>query len=176
VPVAPTTETATDRRTILVGGVGELYQGDLHLGHVVLERLSGGAGLAADVLVEDLGYGAVAVLQRLQELRPRALVLVGAARRGRRPGTVEVRRVEPRQLDPEHVRQAVAEAVTGYVSIDLVLEVAQGFRALPPLTVVVEVEPARTDVATRLSPSVERRLEEILEAVRGEVAAAGRSA
>ena len=174
-PVAAT-EEATAGTTILVGGVGELYQGDLHFGRVAVERLAGDGRLGPGVLVEDLSYGAVAVLQRLQELRPRALVLVGAARRGRTPGCVELRRVEPRELTPQHVREAVAEAVTGYVSIDLVLEVAQGFGALPPVTVVVEVEPARTDVATRLSPAVAGRLEQVLDAVRGEVTAAARSA
>ncbi|MGH9281391.1 MAG: hypothetical protein ACRD0S_00475, partial [Acidimicrobiales bacterium] len=73
---------------VLVGGVGELYQGDLDLGRVAVERLAQEA-LGDHVAVEDLHYGAVAVAQRLEELRPAHLVLVGGVARDRAPGTVE---------------------------------------------------------------------------------------
>ena len=78
--------------TILVGGVGQLYQGDLDLGRRAVERLRQ-EHLAAGVLVEDLHYGAVAVAQRLRDVAPDALVVVGAEVHGRTPGTVERRRV-----------------------------------------------------------------------------------
>lgn len=130
--------------TVLVGGVGELYQGDLDVGRRAAERLAG-AGLGPGVLVEELHYGAVAVAQRLEELRPHTLVLVGAAARGRAPGTVERRRLRHVDLDPADVQAAVHDAVTGYVAIDLVVEVGWGLRALPPRTVTVEVEPAPVD-------------------------------
>ena len=73
------------RLTVVVGAVSQLYQGDLDFGRIALERLSE-AGLGAGVALEPFDYGAVAVVQRLQELRPRALVLLGAQARGRRPG------------------------------------------------------------------------------------------
>jgi hypothetical protein len=63
----------------------------------------------------------------------------------------------------------VAEALTGYVSIDLLLEVASGLGALPGRTVTVEVEPARLDPCDRLSPQAEAGLEQALELVRAEV-------
>lgn len=153
---------------VLVGGVGQLYQGDLDLGRVAAERLAGEA-LGPDVLVEDLHYGAVAVAQRLQDLRPRALVLVGAEERGRAPGTVQRRRVHLPDLPPGRLQQAVADAVTGYVTIDLVLEVARALGALPARTTVVEVEPARTDPGERLSPEGQAGLEAALALVRTEV-------
>ena len=62
---------------ILVGGVGELYQGDLDLGRRAVERL-GTEDLGPGVLVEELHYGAVAVAQRLEDLRPDLLILIGA--------------------------------------------------------------------------------------------------
>jgi Ni,Fe-hydrogenase maturation factor len=102
--------------TVLVGGVGQLYQGDLDLGRLAAERLAAEA-LGPDVLVEELHYGAVAVAQRLEELRPRALVLVGAVARGRRPGTVERRLIRNLHLPPERVQRAVGDAVTGYVTL-----------------------------------------------------------
>jgi hydrogenase maturation protease len=160
---------------ILVGGVGQLYQGDLDLGRRAAERLAR-EQLGEDVVVEDLYYGAVAVAQRLEELRPDALVLVGAEPRGRRPGTVERRPVERLELTPAQVQAAVGDAVTGYVAIDLVLEVAHGLGALPPQAVAIEVEPAAVEPSLTLSLVAEQALERALALVRDEVRAAARPA
>jgi hydrogenase maturation protease len=154
--------------TTLVGGVGQLYQGDLDLGRVAAERL-GAMDLGHGVVVEDLHYGAIAVTQRLEDLRPDALVLVGAATRGRAPGTVERRRVSPQPVEVERFRESVEQAGTGEVSIDLLVEVAAGFAALPARTVCIEVEPMRTDPATELSNEARIGLDGALELVRAEV-------
>jgi hydrogenase maturation protease len=154
--------------TVLVGGVYELFQGDLDLGRLAADRLRA-EPVGDDVLVEDLHYGAVAVVQRLQELEPEALVLVTAVRRGRRPGTVERRRVEPAPVDPTAFQAAVGDAVTGYVHVDLLVEVATGFGVLPARTVVVEVEPEHVGPGEGLSASAAEALDEAVERVRAEV-------
>lgn len=154
--------------TVLVGGVGQLYQGDLDLGRLAAERLAA-EPLSGGVIVEELHYGAVAVLQRIEELGARALVLIGAAERGRPPGAVQRRRIHPTALPAEQVQQAVRDAVTGYVTIDLLIEVAAGFGALPGRTVSVEVEPERSGPVEGLSPLAASGLEEALRLVRTEV-------
>lgn len=155
--------------TTLVGGVGQLYQGDLDLGRRAVERLTG-EDLGHDVLVEELHYGAVAVAQRLEDVRPSMLVLVGAAPRGRQPGTVERRRIRSPDLEPADVQRAVADAVTGYVTIDLVVEVGWGFGALPNRTVAVEVEPTPvTGPSETLSEPATEGLERACALVRAEV-------
>ena len=156
---------------VVVGGVGHLYQGDLDLGRVAVERLAH-EDLGSQVAVEEFSYGAVAVAQRLAELKPRLLVLVGAKERGRRPGTVEKREVRPLRRASAVVQGAIADAVTGYIDLDLVLEVADGLGALPPRVVTVEVEPATTEPAEQLSPEADTGLARALELVREEVAAA----
>ena len=161
-PAAPT--------EIVVAGVAELFQGDLDLGRRAVEILAA-EELGEGVLVEELSYGAVAVAQRLEDLRPAALILVGAAERGRAAGAVERREVPGRRLSPEDAQLAVGDAVTGYVSIDLVVQVAQALGALPPATVAIEVEPASTEVSEVLSPEAEAGLVEALELVRAEVRA-----
>lgn len=137
--------------TVLIGGVSQLYQGDLDLGRRAADRLSR-EDLGRGVVVEDLHYGAVAVAQRLEELSPDALILVGAAERGRPPGTVERRCIRDPKRPAAAFQQAVGDAVTGYVTIDLVVEVAAGLELLPALTVAVEVEPASTAPSEELSP------------------------
>ncbi len=154
--------------SVLVGGVGQLFQGDLDVGRLAVERLMA-EPLGRDVHVEDLHYGAIAVTQRLEELGVDALVLVGAAARGRPAGVVERRRIRDLSLTTEQVQRAVGDAATGYVTVDLVVEVSAGFGVLPERTVVVEVEPAETTVGERLSPAVEAALPQALELVRAEV-------
>lgn len=153
--------------TTLVGGVGELWQGDLDVGRRAVDALTA-EDLGHGVLVEELHYGAVAVVQRLQEMAPQTLVLVGAAVRGRPPATLERRRLDPADLPVPQLQAAVADAVTGYVGIDLVVEVASGLGALPPRTVAVEVEPATT-AGEHLSDEVAAVLPRLLELVRAEV-------
>ncbi|MPZ66922.1 MAG: hypothetical protein GEU83_15895 [Pseudonocardiaceae bacterium] len=148
--------------------MSQLYQGDFDLGRLAAERLYS-EPLGRGVLVEELHYGAVAVVQRLDDIDPHALVLVGAEARGRVPGTVERRRVHAAGLSDEQVQQAVRDAVTGYVTIDLLVEVASGLDALPRRTVSIEVEPVHTDSGDELSPAARTGLEEALRLVHAEV-------
>jgi hypothetical protein len=154
--------------TVLVGGVSELFQGDLDLGRLAVERLRT-EDLGPGVVVEELHYGAVAVAQRLEDLRPPALVLISAVRRGRAPGTVERRALDPPELSPGEVQAAVGDAVTGYVHPDLVVEVAAALGALPSRTVAVEVEPEFTGSGVGLSRPAASGLQVALDLVRAEV-------
>jgi hypothetical protein len=148
--------------------VSELYQRDLDLGRLAVERLTC-EELGAGVLVEELHYGAVAVVQRLEDLRPQTLILVSAVRRDRPPGTVERRRLAAPELDVADVQAAVGDAVTGYVHPDLVVEIAAALGALPPRTVAVEVEPEVVGSGEGLSATAASALEVALDLVRVEV-------
>jgi hypothetical protein len=160
--------------TILVGGVSELFHGDLDIGRLVVERLlaDGASGWDAGVVVEELHYGAVAVAQRIAELAPSALILVGAVQRGRAVGSVRRRRVHPPSLSPAELQAAVGGAVTGYVDIDLVIEVATALGVLPAHTVSIEVEPSEIGPGEGLSAAGVQALEAALALVRREVARA----
>ena len=153
----------------VVGGVAHLFQGDLDLGRRAVELLAHD-DLGPGVFVEEFSYGAVAVAQRLEELRPDVLVLLGAKKRGRPAGTVERREVVALPRPANVVQAAVADAVTGYIDLDLVLEVAHGLGALPPRTVTIEVEPATVEPSTTLSVAAQEALVEALRLVRIEVA------
>jgi hydrogenase maturation protease len=156
----------------LVGGVGELYQHDLDVGRRVVELLGAG-DLPPGVEVEELFYGAVAVAQRIEDLRPDTVVLIGAVARDRPPGTVERRRVTAPDLPVAVRQQAVGDAVTGYVAIDLVVEVLVALLdELPPRMVTIELEPAVTGPGTELSAAAEAALPRLVEMAHGEIARA----
>jgi len=154
--------------SVLVGGVSELFQHDLDLGRLAIEQLQG-EQLGHGVRVEELHYGAVAVAQRLEDLRPQALILISAVQRGRPPGTVERRRVQPPELSTADVQAAVGDAVTGYVHPDLVIEIATALGFLPARTIAVEVEPEITGSGEGLSASAAEGLQVALALVRAEV-------
>lgn len=154
--------------TALVGGVSELFQHDLDLGRLAVEALRAEV-LGAGVVVEELHYGAVAVAQRLEELRPQALVLVSAVQRGRAPGSVTRVRIDPPALDPAAAQAAVGDAVTGYVHPDLVVEIAAALGVLPRRTVTVEVEPKVLGPGEGLSDAAAEGLRTALDLVRAEV-------
>ena len=162
------TDAAPGDVTVLVGGVSELFQSDLDLGRLAVTRLQA-EELGPGVAVEDLHYGAVAVAQRLEELRPGTLVLISAVARGRVPGAVERRRVDPPRLKTADVQAAVGDAVTGYVHPDLVVEIAAALEVLPERTVAIEVEPEATGSGEGLSAAAAVGLEEALALARTEV-------
>jgi len=154
--------------TTLVGGVGELFQGDLDLGRLAAERLQDEAR-PARIMVEELHYGAVAVVQRIQELRADSMILVGAVRGDRPPGSVLRRLVAPVSLSAGEMQAAVGDAVTGYVGIELIIEVAAGLGALPARTVVVQVEPEHVGPGEGLTATATAGLERAVELVRTEI-------
>lgn len=153
---------------IVIGGVSHLYQGDLDLARTVLARLRR-TELPPGTAVEDFDYGAVAAAQRLQELGPSALVLVGTAQRGREAGSVERRRVRASELSRGTIQDAVADAVTGHIGLDILLEVAAALGALPDYTVAVYVEPLITGPSERLSAPCEGAITDVVGLVLAEV-------
>lgn len=155
--------------TVLVGGISELFQGDLDFGRHVIEALQR-EDLAAHILVEELHYGAIAVMQRLQDVRPAALILVGAATRDRAPGTLQRRSVHAPAASPAEIQLAVSDAVTGYVAIDLVVEIAAAFDVLPAHTLAVEIEPAYVGSREQLSPQAAALIVPALTLIRREAA------
>lgn len=152
---------------VLVGGVGELYQGDLDFGRLAAERLAE-ADLGSDVVVEELHYGALAVAQRIGELCPAALVLIGARPGSQAPGTVRRRRIAEHRPSIADFQRSVGGAATGYVGIDLIVDVAAGLGVLPGRTVTIEVEPATIAPAPTLSPVVARALPQAVGLARAE--------
>lgn len=156
------------RPLLLVGGVGQLLQGDLDLGRLAAEQLEREINHPG-VVVEDLSYGAIQVAHRLEELRPGAMVLIGAVERGRAPGSMVTRRIEHRTITPEQFQAAVVDMGTGYVGVDLLLDVAEGLGVLPDDTVVIEVEPAETWPSGELTPHAASGLALALQAAWAEI-------
>jgi hydrogenase maturation protease len=151
----------------LIGGVGYSYLRDGSFGPLVVAELAREAW-PDGVLVEDLSYGPIAVLQRLQEADPPfdRLVLVAAVRRGRAPGTVTMYRWDHQLPDAVEIQARVSEAVTGVISLDNLLVVVGFFNALPRDVSVLEVEPEDEGWGEGLSRVVEAVWPRVIDALR----------
>ena len=149
---------------VLVGGVGYRNLRDYSLGPHVADLLAGQAENGIEV--EDLSYGPVQIAHNLQDRPPYdRLVLVGAVRRGRPPGTV-ARYHWRRSLPPaDEIQARVAEAVTGVISLDNVLVVCGALGGLPEDVRVVEVEPVDEGWGEGLSDHIASTLPHVMEAV-----------
>jgi hypothetical protein len=142
---------------VLVGIVGYRNLRDFSSPFAILDRLEAEPP-GPDVVVEDLSYNPIAVVQWL-ESEPAATrcdraVLVAAMERGRPPGTVTSWRWDGVLPPDDDVQQAVAEAVTGIISLENTLVVTGYFKALPPEVVVVEIEPLEHAFGAEMSAAV----------------------
>ncbi|MDQ3091454.1 MAG: hypothetical protein M3R46_07320, partial [Actinomycetota bacterium] len=93
------------------------------------------------------------------------IVLVGAIKRGREPGTVTAYRWDHALPSVKEIQDRVSEAVTGVISLDNLLIVTEAFKAFPDDVRVVEIEPADEGWGEGFSPVIENKLTEIEEAV-----------
>ncbi|HEU4980801.1 MAG TPA: hydrogenase maturation protease [Solirubrobacterales bacterium] len=168
-PAESTKSTSTERGRsgrlrVLVGGIGYRYLRDGSVGIHAIERLADRASDAVEV--EDVSYHPVGLSQNLHDRPPYdRVVLVAAAARGRAPGTVSAYRWDGVLPDADEIQTRVSEAVTGVISLDNTLIVCGALGGFPNDVRVVEVEPASEQWGEELSPEIEERLPEIVEAV-----------
>ena len=149
---------------VLVCGVGYRYLRDNAVGVWVTDTLAPQASNGIEF--EDLGYHPIGFTQNLEE-RPRydRIIFVGAVDRGREPGTVKAIRYDHGLPDAEEIQERVADSVTGSISLDNLVIVAEAFKALPEDVWIVEIEPADETWGDGFSPLIEAKLPEIMETV-----------
>jgi hydrogenase maturation protease len=144
-----------ERGHTLVGGIGYRFLRDHSASMVALDRLAA-EDWPEGVVVEDVSYGPIALVPRLEEGGFRRTILLGAvSRAGRRAGTVTAYRWDGILPGTDDIQVAVTEAVTGVISLDNALVITRHFRALPDETVVIEIEPETEAFGEELTPRVE---------------------
>ena len=154
----------------LIGGFGRPGMRDLDFGRQVVEYLQQ-LEWPDGVVVEDLSCSAPLVLDRLQELRPAKVVLLGAVARDRDPpATLRRYRVDLTPPEPAAVHRSVEESVMGMVDLDHTLAMARHWGGLPVDTVVIEVEPAEPSFGLGFSEEMAGCLDPMLDMVREELA------
>ena len=153
----------------LIGVVGYRYLRDHSAAFAVLGRLEQ-LDLGSDITLEDTSYNPIALVQWLQgEARDTfdQIIFIAAVERAGRPaGSVGAYRWNGALPSADLIQQAVADAVTGVISLDNTVVVAGHFNALPPRVAIVEIEPREHEFGTVLSPEVAGAVETAVEVVR----------
>ena len=153
----------------LIGAVGYRQLRDHSAPFALLDRLEAEA-LGPGITVEDVSYNPVALMQWLQgEAKgrfDRAIFIAAVERAGRAPGRVDAYRWDGVLPSEELIQQAVADAVTGIISLDNTIVVTGYFNALPSKVAIVEIEPLEHEFGTALSPEVTVAVEVALDLAR----------
>jgi hydrogenase maturation protease len=152
---------------VIVAGVGYRNLRDHSIGVAVADRLLERVW-RDDVVVEDLSYNPIAVVQRLEDeppaMRFTRAVVVAAVERGNRPaGAVTAYRWDGVLPSDEEIQRAVTEAVTGVIALDNTLVVTRHFGGLPDEVVVIEVEPGVQEFGEDLSEPVAKVIYQVCE-------------
>lgn len=149
---------------VLVCGVGYRFLRDNALGVHITDTLAPEASNGVEF--EDLGYHPVGFTQNLNE-RPAydRIVFVGAVNRGRAPGTITTYKYDHVLPDAQEIQERVGDSVTGSISLDNLIVVAEAFKSLPEDVWVIEIEPGDETWGEGFSDPVVAKLPEITETV-----------
>jgi hydrogenase maturation protease len=152
---------------ILVAGVGYQFLRDLSVGPALVPMLRE-LSWPEHVEIEDLSFGPIAVVQRFEDRTEpyQRIVVVSSVERGREPGRVYCYRWSGELPNEAEIQARIGEAVTGVISLDNLLVIAEHFGVLPEDVFVVEVEPEDTGWGDGFTPRVEASLSEMIETVR----------
>ncbi len=151
---------------VLIGTVGYHNLRNHSLGPILLPELQR-LPWPAEVLVEELNWGPIAVVQRLQtETSLERVVLLGARPSSLPEGTLSLYRWVGGLPGPDEIQARIGEAVTGVISLDNLLVVGEHFQAWPPQVLVVDVAPGSEETGASLRPVVAARRPEVLDWVR----------
>ena len=156
---------------ILVAGVGYQHLSDLSFGSVLVERMQM-LEWPEEVQIEDFGWGPISILHWFEESPGRKFeraIFAGAIERGREPGNLYTYAWLADKPDPEVVQERISEALTGVISLENLLIIAQHFDALPPDTTVIELEPVEQEWGSDMSEIGQQRLTETIAWIRNEV-------
>ena len=152
---------------VLIAGIGYQNLRDLSIGPMLVPKLKQ-LDWPADVEIDDLSFGPIAVVQRFQD-RPGyydRIVFLSGVQRGREPGKIYTYLWLGELPDADEIQQRVGEAVTGVISLDNLLIISQYFGVLPDDVRVIEIEPEDTNYGLEFTPRVAAILDEVVEMVR----------
>lgn len=152
---------------VLIAGIGYRNLRDYSVGPLMVDRLAEHRfGGPASVSVEDLSFGPIAVVQRLEDDLPDGRFDLGIFVAGypraplREPGVLAPYRWDAVLPGHEEIQRAVTEAVTGVIALDNTLTVCGHFQVLPRRVVVVEIEPLIHEFGEEFSEPVARAFED----------------
>ncbi len=152
---------------VLVGTVGYHLLSNHSVGPVLLPRLKKLAW-PEGIVVEELNWGPIAVVQQLEDLEipyERVVFLIAVARPGREIGQVSIFQWAGGLPDERQIQACVGDAATGVISIDNLLVIGEYFKVWPKEVYLVDVEPGPEIAGEHLTTEVAVRVPDIVSTV-----------
>ena len=158
------TERQTSEGRVLIIGVGNEFRGDDGAGLVVSRRL-GALGLEGVRVLEVEGDGTT-VMAAWKGAG--TVILIDAVYSGAEPGTVHRLEAHARPIPGSFFHRS-----THAINVADAIELARSLGELPPHLVVYGIEGRSFEAGAGLSPEVEKAVQEVVEAVVGELRGMG---
>jgi len=117
-----------------------------------------------------MSYAAHRVLDRLREVRPAKVILVGCMpRKIDPPGTIRNYELDLTPPSDDEVQDRLSEAAMGIIDLDHTLAVVRYYGGFPTGTRIIEVEPEDEAFGLGFTDTVEATVPEVLALVRSEL-------
>lgn len=149
---------------VLVAGIGNDLMGDDGFGIVTIRRLAA-RGVPAGVRLLESGIAGISLVQELLD-RYGAVIILDAAERGARPGTLQLLTVDvpdPRSMSKERHRELMSDLHLAVPSRALIL--ARALDALPERVFMLVCQPGEVALGIGLTPAVESAVDAAVERV-----------
>ncbi|MEO7444736.1 MAG: hypothetical protein ABIT96_03315 [Ferruginibacter sp.] len=119
----------------------------------------------ANVEIDELNWGPIAVVQKFQALPnpfSRVILIAAVERPGRSIGEISLFRWMGNLPDEEMIQRCIGDAVTGVISIDNLLIIGEFFKIWPAETFVLNIEPGPEQAGETLTEDMKQSVPEIV--------------
>ncbi len=154
---------AKEASRVLIGTVGYHLLRDYSIGPNLLPQLQS-MDWPAGVVVDEMNWGPVAIVQQLETLPEPydRVVILTATDLAKPPGTITLRRWRGGLPPPEQIQDRVAEAVTGTISAENLLIIDEHFGIWPAETIVVDVQPGPEAAGDTFTPAIDAVIPDVI--------------
>lgn len=143
-------------KTIFIGTVGYHILSNHSIGPILLPKLQK-LDWPAQVEVDELNWGPVAVVQQFQALDTpydRVILLTAIERPTRQIGDITIFQWQGHLPDEKQIQACVGDAATGVISVENLLVIGEYFKIWPQEVYLVDVEPGPEQAGEHLTEEV----------------------
>lgn len=157
----------SNKRT-LIGTVGYHLLSNHSVGPVLLPQIES-LDLPSNVVVEEMNWGPIAIVQYFQTLEipfDKVVFLVALERPERQIGDINIFKWEGNLPSETQIQACIGDAATGVISVENLLVIGEFFNIWPKELYLLDIEPGPEMAGEHLSEDLQSKVPEILETLK----------